>query len=429
MIHKNTCYLLLLFAATLFTSCHFYGPEYYQKGEHMYVRGNDFKFGKYDMLIEDSNPETFRIINEHYTLDSTNVYYLSINPLKVYKLEDALPSSFELLSNGFARDSVHGWWYETLLPNVKGNELRCLGDYYAGTDSIVFYRVNSYHHDGQIDVSLNIIPGADPESFLVHRYNYAEDKNDVYFNQEPLHVFDRETFTLVEKKNVLTHWAKDKQYVYYMGYHPQDSIIVRSPITDYDSFEVIDEDYARDKVNVYYHDVILQGADPASLEVLNFHYARDNNSVYCGDLRVCDYDRARFREYNSLYVTDGNTVFYCGRALPNADAESFTAFMSAEWGKDKHIAYFKDSIIEGSDPNTFELLNAGFSRDKNHVFMNRTIVEGADPKSFKVLYNHFEKDKYHVFYKGKIVEGADVATFEITGLRSGKDKNREYNME
>ncbi len=352
---------ITLFSLLFLLSSCFYGPKYYEKDGQMYVKGNDFKWGKYNQLIEGADPATFREMEYPFSLDANHVYYLSVtNRQKINILEGANPATFEVLDSYYCRDSLHVWFYRYrpfhLIPEVDSKSFHELDYGYARTDSIVFYEYTPLYE-------------IDPNTIVVHTWKYIEDKNDVYWKQEPLHVSDRETFTIVYKNDVRDYWAKDKNYVYYLGYHENDSNIVRSAIADYDSFEVIDSHYARDKVQVYYCDSIIYEADPASFEILADGYTKDKDHV-----------------------------FYRGKA------------------------------IEGMNPATFKVLESPYSKDDSHIFSRDKIIVEADYATFKILTDGYAKDKDHVFYQGKIVEDADPKTFKVKGEGLGKDKYREYNL-
>ena len=60
---------------------------------------------------------------------------------------------------------------------------------------------------------------------------------------------------------------------------------------DKESFQILSSDYAKDKNNVYYHEVIIENADKKTFEVLNVSageeiifgiigYARDKDKIY-----------------------------------------------------------------------------------------------------------------------------------------------------
>ena len=118
----------------------------------MHVKGNDFKWGKYNQLIEGADPATFREMEYPFSLDANHVYYLSVtNRQKINILEGANPATFEVLDSYYCRDSLHVWFYRYrpihLIPEVDSKPFHELDYGYAKTDSFVFS--NGYVLEGR----------------------------------------------------------------------------------------------------------------------------------------------------------------------------------------------------------------------------------------------------------------------------------------
>src|SRR5262249_45612959 len=89
----------------------------------------------------------------------------------------------------------------------------------------------------------------------------------------------------------------------------------------------------------HYRELPIEGADAKSFAVLNDNYAKDKDNVYYGDtyrkgqeyytvkhsrLRVLkDVDAATFRYLNYDYSRDKSSVFYEGVRFPVKDVETF----------------------------------------------------------------------------------------------------------
>ena len=270
----------------------------------MHVKGFEFIYGKYDLLLEEADPATFRTIDHYYTVDANHVYRLDLFfgtwNNKIVALEQADPTTFELLGHGYSRDAHHVWYYSHLIHEADSKSFRVLQEDYGRTDSLLFYCSRPVY-------------GIDPNTIVIYSNKYLGDKNDVYRLEpdylKPLHVSDKESFSIVQKKDdEFYFWEKDKNYVYYLGYHENDSNIVRSTIADYQSFEVVNHDYACDKVQVYYHDSILNEADPATMKSIEF--------------------------------------------------------FDQEFAKDKYHVFYRGKIIEGANPKTFKVKGKGLGKDK-----------------------------------------------------------------
>ena len=289
----------------LLSSCLSTKPSYYEKEGQMHVKVLSTYYGKYDLLIKGADPSTFRTIDHYYTADANHVYlFRGIIMNSIVALEQADPATFEVLEHGYSRDASHVWYYTQLIHDVDSKSFRVLQEDYGKTDSLLFYCSRPVY-------------GVDPNTVVFHSKHYIGDKNDVYRLEPdyhgikliPLHVSDKESFSIVQKKDdEFYFWAKDKNYVYYLGYHENDSNIVRSTIADYQSFEVVNHDYARDNVQVYYHDSILNEADPATMKSIEY--------------------------------------------------------FDQEFAKDKYHVFYRGKIVEGADPKTFKVKGEGLGKDK-----------------------------------------------------------------
>ena len=83
--------------------------------------------------------------------------------------------------------------------------------------------------------------------------------------------------------------------------------------------------YSKDKVNIYYYETVISGADPDSFVKLNNVYAKDNNNVY-----------------------------YKTNLIENADPETFVILLDNQYTKDKNNYYKDGNTITSAE----ELFNA-----------------------------------------------------------------------
>lgn len=135
------------------------------------------------------------------------------------------------------------------------------------------------------------IAGADPKTFKVLTFNwdfswlsYAKDKNNAYFFILRLDggklVCRKINSKSIESFEVLEdYYARDNDYVYYMGRKKADS--------DPKTFEILDLGYTKDINNVYYNGKKIEGADPKTFIAIpkSNKYGIDKNHVYwCGIL-------------------------------------------------------------------------------------------------------------------------------------------------
>ena len=196
----------------------------------------------------------------------------------------------------------------------------------------------------------------------------------------------------------------------------------------------------------YYRDLPIEGADAKSFQVLNDNYAKDKNQVYYGDtyrkgqeyymmkhsrLRVLHADAATFRYLDFDYSQDKSSVFYEGVAFPVKDIATFQ-LIDREYARDRVTAYYHQQPIPGSDGSSFTALGRGYSKDTRQVFystlvprgtdpIRRSIVlKGAKPDSFKVLdVAGYAADASQVYYQGELLT-KDVAAFSLLELGYAK---------
>jgi hypothetical protein len=199
----------------------------------------------------------------------------------------------------------------------------------------------------------------------------------------------------------------------------------------------------------HYRELPIEGADAKSFEVLNDNYAKDKENVYYGDtyrkgqeyytikhsrLRVLkDVDSATFRYINYDYSRDKSSVFYEGVRFPVKDIETFE-LIDRQYARDRITAYYGQRAIPGSDGSTFTVIEGGYSKDARHIFHSgldpggterSTLVKGARPESFKVLDAGYAADATQVYYRGALLT-KDVASFQLVGGGYAKTATHVY---
>ena len=164
------------------------------------------------------------------------------------------------------------------------------------------------------------------------------------------------------------------------------------------------------ELNVIRGHWVIRGADPATFEVLNQNWARDARHVYIHDRRL-KADRESFEILNHIYARDRDSVFYLSGTAKEIDRDSFEVLdtgqqsdgpctytnyltgvtIKADWygyARDATNVYFhemlcgKPRIIRKADRDSFEVVEGQFSRDKDWVFMRETRVKSADRATF-----------------------------------------------
>jgi len=235
---------------------------------------------------------------------------------------------------------------------------------------------NAVHYEGKA------IRGADVKSFkILNDDRYSTDKTSVYYYGRRIADARPESFrplTKMQTDNVNTaaFW-RDEDGIYYNGKRIKDC--------DVNSFELINNLYARDNRRVYFTDRVLVGAEPASFRLLDESIGTDGKAIYVSVKRS-----ATTADLDSLTLVDGQYGYF----YRDKDNVYLVFLMQDE-------PFVK---AEGADPDTFTILERSYARDKNHVYFfgsyqgkgQRFIkLEGADPKTFTIGYDAATKAEAH----------------------------------
>lgn len=325
------------------------------------------------------------------------VYY------KDYHIESADQASFQELNAVFAKDKDQAYYRGVLITGAVGVVFEALDEHYGKDQASVFYCDNyldfnlfdTKRRDKVIRIST-----ADAGSLLAIRDEYAKDKFRAYHKGVGFAVKDVRSFEPLDYM-----FAKDKDVGYFF----------LRPISgsEGDSFEVLSENYAKDRQHVYcsWKDTddpsapvadIIKGADPASFTVVDICYATDKSRAYYQNKPLEAADPATFKkwdEYNTFYASDST-----------------------------HI-YVEDKLIRGADKSSFRLLTDGYAQDSQTIFYNDKPVKNSNPMSFAVLESGYAKDAKRVYYEGYVLDGADPVSFTLVGNeadRDAADKNYSY---
>lgn len=172
--------------------------------------------------------------------------------------------------------------------------------------------------------------------------NFADKNNNIYFNDVKVKNADPETFSIIKHKDasgyeLTSKYAKDKNNVY-------ESYCIASPDPNYVDKDPSTTDYGEGYISDCFVE-ILYGADPNTFEVLNQNWAKDKNNVY-------------------FYVVTGKT-----KIVNEADVKTFDIVGQSDYAKDKNNVYFNE-IIKNADPETFYVMNknSDYAKDKNNCY-------------------------------------------------------------
>lgn len=208
--------------------------------------------------------------------------------------------------------------------------------------------------------------------------------------------------------------------------------------------------WGKDKMNVYFKEKKLKGADPQTFKVLGYSYSADYNKVYFKENFIPNIKPANIKILGNYYIKDNNKVLFCGKETSGIKhVESFeiidgyfakdsvyiyqineTSFLPVEKA---NIRYFEelntyDSILNSniklySDSNkvfVFEIFENKSKKNTLHFFYTKT-------DSFKIFNdNNYIKADNKIYFDKIQIKDADPKTFKIIGEKYSADKNYIY---
>ena len=300
---------------------------------------------------------------------------------------------------------------------------------YIKKDNAVYYKDEIWQSDEKK------VNDADFKTFVELNKIYGKDNRNVFYEDGKLENADVKTFQAISNE-----LGKDKKYIYrydekmevnpkdFKLYKNKDKIIYfrnngklyeagtfleNTAVEDVDTFEVLDDEYSKDKHNIYYGGVTLSDVDMDTFQIIMpNYYAKDKNSVYSGHKKIKGANPKTIKVLNIAYVKDDKTVFSnfsFSNTLKNADVNFFEA-LGQYYGKDKNNVYLMGEKIKKADVKTFQVISEEFfkhySKDKNNVYLETYIIEGADPKTFEIIKEEpsYSKDKKYLYYSGKKID-------------------------
>ena len=437
--------------------------------------------------IKDVSPKGFEILDAKYVKDDKNLY----------KLEDKLSSYFSSNEIKTKKVSIDGLDVKSfkILENNKDSYF----DYYVDKSNVYIDKDN-----------LEKITGADRNSFEILGYSIARDKNNVYNKGEKLGNIDIASFKYFD------NWiAKDKNRVFYMderkdiknadaktfermeeSYYFRDKnnvfalkndypdssynlVLEMSKNIDRSSFDILNNEFGKDKNGVYYFGEKIDGISSNNAKVVeelgdydyifqsgNDHYLvtvnagnsydkSDDNTKEKFKIKKInglniDYDTFKYFEIYDLYKDKNNFYYHSDNDLKKikSDIDVKSAEKMIELNnfiKDKNnIYYFSDGKLEKInlkiDVNNLKYLDDGNSvfssylRDgKNVYFVNDEdgkikIVKNVDKNTFKVVNGNYGVDSKNVYYLGEKLDFVGLDGLKIFGEYYLKDKNSVYEI-
>lgn len=292
------------------------------------------------------DPQTYEVINQLYSKDKNNIYYLN------RKIIGADLPTFQIGSDGFSKDKNNIYLEGKKILGVDRDTIKIIELPYIKDKNNVYYGNKK-------------IEGADKNTFeliydfgsVVNRY-YSKDKNNVYYENKKLKGIDVKTFKKISRL-VDNFLIEDKNGFYIVE---KDGSI--API---DSKEVDIENLSQlaIKTNLY-HD------KDSMYFVKNHKLVKIKDAPKVNPYNLSTYNDKYINKYNVVYYLDTDEGAF--KKLEKAESHQFSAYGDTEYAKGRKNVYFKGKILAD-----------------------------ADYESFGMKYNH-EKDVYEIRDKNKVYE-------------------------
>jgi DKNYY family len=244
------------------------------------------------------------------------VWHFDGQPMQLKSGEHLTP-----LSGAYAKTEQHGYYRGVALENSDGRSFESLSEHYAKDHKRVYY-CDAYR-DGKDYFTtqrtrLKLLE-ADSQHFQYLSDGYARDTKKVFLEGQSFPVKEATSFKVLEYG-----FARDRLTGYY-----QDAFVTGS---DGSSFKVLDAHYAKDHAHVFYaftdlssqpapRSWRLEGALLDSFEALEDGYAKDAKRAYHAGKSLAG--SIPFEVLSLGYAKTNRQVFYEGKAIPGADAASF----------------------------------------------------------------------------------------------------------
>lgn len=399
--------------------------NFFRDKDYIYVSGK---------AIRDLDPDELEIINDVIVKDDENLYctsYYSYYGDAFEKLGVDL-ESLEFLEHGIFldKDTVYMNCFElegsdgATFEIMDVNTFTEFGFDFFAKDKNQLYLYGCYF-DG---CGVQIIEGADANSFEYVSGPVWKDKDNIYYVHEALDYVDADTFELVGEVqgpngygyDSLIAFYKDKNNIYYYKDNGVD---------DYEDFKTYSE------------------ADVESFQFENGQFFSDKNATYyieprgntkgvfwseINRIEGLDYDEHEF--VNDYFTKDSDSVHYLTKLVEGADADTFeTLGQTIHYGKDKNNVYYNEEAIEDSNPDEFELFEgySNIGKDDKYLYNYSNTLEVHDSDELQVVdYGDLIDDKYGycVSYGNGIIkfEPKDLGTFSCLSSKFAKDKYNVY---
>ena len=268
-----------------------------------YTLGTDKNaIDKKENRLSGIDPATFEEIDAAFTKDKNNIYYEDV-PMKGID-----PKTFEPFVNYTHvkdKNGIHHFYQFNddlvvekveLSPEIDLKTLQSFENYaeYSKDKNNVYYDfqkiegadIKTFEPDGYsigkdktgVYYKTHKINGIDINSTEVLENEFYKDKNNIYYRNKKLENFKPENFEVISSSLV----GQNEDFYYFTEDENNNTkfILLENKNVDAETFEVLDEEYTKDKNNVYYKGKILKGADVKTFDI---HYNKSDNGYKIKD--------------------------------------------------------------------------------------------------------------------------------------------------
>ena len=270
--------------------------------------------------------------------------------------------------------------------------------------------------------------------------NYRIEDGEIYYINRKIEGADAKTFEIFEDNE----YAKDKNNVYYNEY-----VLNEADPKSFKSLSKISSGLGKDKNNLYFFEYKVNNIDIKTLEIMADEfliYLKDKNGLYIllptsggfpADLDngiispkiLKNIDKQTFQLIGGKYSKDKNSVYYIGKKIAEVNPKNFKVLKDYIFTDGKNV-YLYGEKEEEIDLQTLKFFddNSSYFFDKNNIYFQGDKLENADFKSFKIMELNFSKDKNNVYAGNEKIDGADAKTFQVIDTYAGfaRDKNYLY---
>lgn len=378
--------------------------QYYLKNDKVMFHANGNFVNQAGHVIKDADPASFVVLSYQYAKDDSQVFYQdnvikNADPktFKVFPGEDIIGGRY--LSCKFARDNFNAYLYNKIIVGAQPKTFSPLWGEYCRDETNIFYKGQKFTESTAPaekvanDINKDYIrlgdvffyrdkpiPGVDAESFILIGEGFARDSKQVYYYEHPISGVNAGSF-----KRLNRHYSLDNQHVYFHG----EGVFKALPGSDPKNFNVINQEFGKDKEQVYYNDHILREVDANT-----FDRRRADSLLHDDELLLINYDddhcafvrRDKMVELSSQYYIYNNEIYSGNTRLADATVDGFSVFeQSGMYAKDSQNVFYRSHTIMGADRESFQVINSGFAKDNNHVYFQHLRLADVDPNSFNYV--------------------------------------------